>query len=166
MMGRRGSFLYRLCGPAPPQVLISLILFSFTFSNQIFSIGCKEGHKLVKKITKKDTKANAAFEKGEYKLAIDTWWEAMNTDMSLLTFVRPTLLKIVKAHTALKEHDKAIEEAKKHVDNEESVEGLHALGEAYMAGEKFDEAVRYYQRAMEIAVSSFYVVTGYSSYAK
>ena len=46
------------------------------------------------------------------------------------------------------------------------MEGLHALGEAYMAGDKFDEAVRYYQRAMEIAVSSFLCRDGYSSYAK
>lgn len=70
-----------------------------------------------------------------------------------MAFVRPTLLKIVKAHIALKEFGKAIVEAKKHVDNEESVEGLHALGEAQLAAEKFDEALRSYQRAAEIAVS-------------
>ena len=77
----------------------------------------------------------------------------MNADISLLAFVRPTLLKVVKAHVALKEFDKAIEEAKKHVDNEESVEGLHAMAGAQLAAEKFDEALRTYQRAMEIAVS-------------
>ena len=113
--------------------------------------GCKEGHKLAKKITKKDKKSDEAFEKGEYKKAIDGWWEAMNTDITLLPFVRPTLLKVVKAHIALKEFDKAIEEAKKHVDNEESVEGLQAMGEAQLAAEKFDEAVRTYSRAAEIA---------------
>lgn len=113
--------------------------------------GCKEGHRFVKKITKKDKKADDAFEKGEYQKAINLWWEAMNTDISLLSFVRPTLLKVVKAHIGLKEWDKAIEEAKKHVDNEESVEGLHAMGEAQLAAERFDEAVRWYQRAMEIA---------------
>ena len=86
----------------------------------------------------------------------------MNTDISLLSFVRPTLLKVVKAHIGLKEWDKAIEEAKKHVDNEESVEGLHAMGEAQLAAERFDEAVRWYQRAMEIAVS---VQTSLSRYS-
>jgi len=113
--------------------------------------GCKAGHKLVKKITKKDKKADAAFEKGEYRQAIDTWWEAMNTDMTLLSFVRPTLLKVVKAHIALKEYEKAMLEAQKHIDNEESVEGLQALGEAQLAAEKFDEAIRSYSRAFEIA---------------
>ena len=81
----------------------------------------------------------------------------MNIDMTRLAFVRPTLLKVVKAHTALGEHDKAIAEAKKHVDNDETVEGLHALGEAMMAGEMFDEASRTYQKAFEIAVSLFLV---------
>lgn len=102
---------------------------------------------------KKDNKADEAFGKGEFKQAIDLWWEAMNSDLSLLAFVRPTLLKVVKAHIELKEYDKAIEEARKHVENEESVEGLHAMGEAQLASDKFDEAMRTFQRAMEIAVS-------------
>ncbi|KAL9183194.1 hypothetical protein ACHAXT_004981 [Thalassiosira profunda] len=113
--------------------------------------GCKEGHRFVKKITKKDQKGDEAFEKGEYQQAVDKWWEAMNADISLLAFVRPTLLKVVKAHIELKEYDKAIVEAKKHVDNQESVEGLHALGEAQQAAEKFDEAVRTFQRAFDMA---------------
>lgn len=114
--------------------------------------GCREGHKLVKLLRKKDQKANEAFERGEYKLAIDLWWETMNVDLALLGMVRPTLLKVVRAHMELKEYDKAIEEATKHINNEESVEGLHALGEAQLAAEKYDEAMRTFQRAMEIAV--------------
>jgi tetratricopeptide (TPR) repeat protein len=114
--------------------------------------GCKEGHKFVKKITKKDKKGDESFERGEYQIAIDLWWEAMNADISLLAFVRPTLLKVVKAHLGLKQYDKAIEEARKHVGNEESVEGLHALGGAQLAGDMFEEAIRTYNRAHEIAV--------------
>ncbi|KAL3787333.1 hypothetical protein ACHAWO_006259 [Cyclotella atomus] len=113
--------------------------------------GCKAGHRQMKKVTKKDKKGDEHFAKGNYKQAIDAWWEAMNDDLSHLHFVRPTLLKVVKAHIKLGEYDKAVEEANKHVENEESVEGLHALGEALIAGEKFDEAIRTYQRAMEIA---------------
>ena len=134
-------------------------MFSFDISNYmpflptIQPTGCKEGHRFVKKITKKDKKADEAFEKGEYQQAIDKWWEAMNTDISLLAFVRPTLLKVVKAHIELKEYDKAVEEAKKHIDNEESIEGLFALGDAQMAGEKFNEAMQTFNRAFEIAVS-------------
>jgi tetratricopeptide (TPR) repeat protein len=114
--------------------------------------GCKEGHKFVKKITKKDKKGDESFERGEYQIAIDSWWEAINADISLLAFVRPTLLKVVKAHLGLKQYDKAIEEARKHVGNEESVEGLHALGGAQLAGDMFEEAIRTYNRAHEIAV--------------
>lgn len=81
----------------------------------------------------------------------------MNNDMSHLHFVRPTLLKVVKAHTALGEHDQAILEARKHVDNEETVEGLHALGDAQLAGDKFDEAVQTFSKAFEIAVSGLMI---------
>eukprot|EP00804_Cyclotella_cryptica_P001514 CCRYP_003731-RA/>CCRYP_003731-RA protein AED:0.08 eAED:0.08 QI:304/1/1/1/1/1/3/76/544 len=113
--------------------------------------GCKACHRIMKKVTKKDKKGDDYFTKGNYKQAIDLWWEAMNNDMSHLHFVRPTLLKVVKAHILLGEYDKAVEEANKHVANEESVEGLHALGEALMAGERFDEAIRTYQKALDIA---------------
>lgn len=128
----------------------------------------------MKTITKKDKKATEAFDKGDYETAINKvgqfsnssqfalftadltsnarkWWEAMNHDITLLAFVRPALLKVVKAHIALKQYDQAIEEAQKHVNNEESVEGLHALGEAQLAAEMFDKAVQTHHRAMEIA---------------
>jgi DnaJ family protein C protein 3 len=107
----------------------------------------------MKKVTKKDKKGDDHFAKGNYKQAIESWWEAMNNDMTHLHFVRPTLLKVVQAHIKLGEYDKAVEEATKHVENEETVEGLHALGEALMAGERFDEAIRTYQKAVDIAVS-------------
>lgn len=113
--------------------------------------GCKAGHKKLKKITKKDKRGDDAFEKGEYKAAVEYWWEAMNTDITLLAFVRPTLLKVVKAHVALKEYEKAIEEAEKHVNNEASVEGLHALGDAQLAAEKYQEAINSFQKAFELA---------------
>lgn len=113
--------------------------------------GCKAGHKFAKKIIKKDKRADEAFERGEYQSAIDYWWQAMNEDITLLAFVRPTLLKVVNAHMLDKQYEMAIEEAHKHVNNEESVEGLHALGKAQLAVEQFDEAIRSYRRALEIA---------------
>ncbi|KAL7495624.1 hypothetical protein ACHAWT_005025 [Skeletonema menzelii] len=113
--------------------------------------GCKEGHRLLKKVTKNDKRGDAAFEKGEYKSAIDFWWGAMNVDIDHLAFVRPTLLKVVRAHMALKEYTKAEEECMKHVNNQESVEGLHLLGEVQSSAEKYKEALRSYQRALEIA---------------
>jgi len=113
--------------------------------------GCKEGHRLLKKVTKNDKRGDAAFEKGEYKDAIGLWWGAMNVDIEHLAFVRPTLLKVVRAHLALKEYAKAEEECMKHVNNQESVEGLHLLGEVQSSAEKYQESLRSYQRALEIA---------------
>lgn len=46
----------------------------------------------------------------------------------------------------------AIMEAQKHVDNKETVKGLWALGHAQLAAKKFEEAVRTFRRAEEIAV--------------
>mmetsp|Transcript_1756 Transcript_1756/g.2520 ORF Transcript_1756/g.2520 Transcript_1756/m.2520 type:complete len:514 (+) Transcript_1756:137-1678(+) len=109
--------------------------------------GCKEGHKHVKTIMKKDKRGDDAFAKGEFQKALDYWWEAMNFDISHLAFVRPTLLKVVEAHVALKQFDKAIEEAQKHIDNEETVDGLIALGDAQIAADKFQDAVNTFRKA-------------------
>jgi DnaJ homolog subfamily C member 3 len=113
--------------------------------------GCKALHKKVKSFEKKRNKAEAAFEKGEYKEAIDLFWQAINIDTSHTAFFLPNLLRIVAAHSKLGEHAKAIEEAEKHVNFQETVEGLWALGDAQLAGEKFEEAVRTFRRAEEIA---------------
>jgi len=109
--------------------------------------GCKVGHKSIKTITKKDKRGDDAFKAENYKEAIGHWWDAMNQDMSHLAFVRPVLLKVVEAHTALGEHDKACEEAQKHIDNMESIEGLFALGDAQIAGDLFQEAVNTFRTA-------------------
>lgn len=113
--------------------------------------GCKEGHKFVKSIEKKKKKGDDAFESGKFQDAINLWWQAINIDPTHTAFFRPTLLKIVKAHTGIGQHDKAIEEAQKHVDNMETLEGLWALADAMTAGERFEEAVRTCQRAEELA---------------
>jgi tetratricopeptide (TPR) repeat protein len=115
--------------------------------------GCKAGHKFVKSIEKKKKRGDDAYDQGKNEDAIAYWWQAINIDETHIAFFRPTLLKIVKAHTKLGQHDKAIEEAEKHVNNLETVEGLHALGAAQQGAEKYEEAVRTFQRAMEVAVS-------------
>jgi tetratricopeptide (TPR) repeat protein len=115
--------------------------------------GCKAGHKFVKSIEKKKKRGDDAFEQGKYEDAISNWWQAINIDTSHLAFFRPSLLKIAKAHTKLGQHDKAIEEVQKHIDNMETVEGLYALGEAQQGAENYQEAVNTFRRALEIAVS-------------
>lgn len=115
--------------------------------------GCKAGHKFVKSIEKKKKRGDDAFEQGKHEDAIGHWWSAINLDVNHLAFFRPTLLKIAKAHTKLGQHDKAIEEVQKHIDNLETIEGLYALGEAQQGAEKYQEAVNAFRRAAEIAVS-------------
>ena len=115
--------------------------------------GCKEGHRFIKTISKKDKRGDDAYEAGKYKQAIDSWWEAIHVDLDHASFFLSTLLKIVKAHSKLGEHAKAVEEAQKHVDHQETVEGLWALGDAQLAGDMFDDAVRTFHRAKEIADS-------------
>jgi DnaJ homolog subfamily C member 3 len=114
--------------------------------------GCKAGHKFVKSIEKKNKRGEDAFAKGNYEEAISNWWQAIKIDTTHLAFFRPTLLKIVKAHSKLGQHDQAIEEATKHVNHMETLEGLYSLAEAQQNGDKFQEAVNTYRRAAEIAV--------------
>jgi DnaJ family protein C protein 3 len=115
--------------------------------------GCKEGHRFIKAISKKDKRGDDAYEAEKYKEAIDYWWQAIHVDLTHSAFFLPTLLKIVKSHTKLGEHAKAVEEAQKHVDSQETLEGLWALGDAQLAGDMYEDAVRTFQRATEIADS-------------
>lgn len=111
--------------------------------------GCKAGHKAVKALQKKEKRAHAAIAEGKKKEAIDHLWSAMNSDLTHLAFVRPTLLLVVQLQIDLGEYDQAIIEAKKHVENEESVEGLHALGDAQLGAGLFQDAVNTYRKATQ-----------------
>ena len=114
--------------------------------------GCKSGHKFIKGIEKKNKRGDEAFESGKFDEAIGNWWQAINIDATHTAFFRPTLLKIVKAHTKLGQHTQAIQEAEKHVSHMESIEGLFALGGAQVEAEKFEDAVRTFKKAEEISV--------------
>jgi len=113
--------------------------------------GCKELHKMIKDITKKDKRGQDAYDAGNYQGAIEYWWDAMNVDITHLTFVRPTLLKVVKAHMALGEYEQALIEAQKHVDNMESIEGIIAVGDVQLAMDKLQDAVNTFRRAVNFA---------------
>jgi len=111
--------------------------------------GCKAGHKFVKSIMKKEKRGDDAKKAGKHKEAVDYWWQAINIDETHRAFARPTLLKIITSCTASGDHEDAIKYAGSHVEEEESLEGLFALGDALMGGEKFQEAVNTFQKAME-----------------
>jgi len=113
--------------------------------------GCKAGHKHIKKIEKKRKKGDDAYDKGNFEEAIQFWNQAVEIDPTHSAFNRPTQLKIVKAYSRLGEHKKAIATASKHIEEEESLEGLWALGDAQTHAEQFEEAVRTFHQAAEKA---------------
>jgi tetratricopeptide (TPR) repeat protein len=111
----------------------------------------KEAHKLVKTIEKKRKKGEAAFEAGNYQEAVDFWWEAIHVDNTHTAFFATTLLRIIQAHSKAGQHKKAIEEAEKLVNWRETYEGLLALGDAQIGAEKYNDALKSYRRAEEVA---------------
>eukprot|EP00934_Nitzschia_sp_Nitz4_P005958 Nitzschia sp. Nitz4//scaffold25_size161228//27901//29436//NITZ4_002418-RA/size161228-processed-gene-0.38-mRNA-1//1//CDS//3329544550//5948//frame0 len=111
--------------------------------------GSKEGHKLVKSIEKKNKKANEAFDNRKYDEAIKKYWEAINIDPTHRAFARPVILKIVQAHSRLGQHDQAIKEIEVLIQEDDLIEYQWALGDALTAAEKFEEALRVFQKAAE-----------------
>jgi tetratricopeptide (TPR) repeat protein len=112
---------------------------------------CKAGHKLIKAIEKKVKKGDEAFEKQEFQAAVENYHAALALDERHYAFNRPLSLKLAQAYSRLGNHKNAIAICQKHVTEEETVEGLWALGQAQLDAELFEEAVRSYQRAAEVA---------------
>lgn len=111
--------------------------------------GCKDGHKLVKKIEKKKKKADEAFAAGKYEDAIKLYAEAMAIEPEHVNFSRPTRLLIIQSYSKLNQHDRAIQEAQTLLEEIETLEAHWALGDALTAAEKFEEAVRAFQAGVE-----------------
>jgi DnaJ family protein C protein 3 len=112
---------------------------------------CKAGHKLVKTLEKKLSKGQAAFDGGDYQAAVDQWTSALDVDPRHAAFNRPLTLRLATAYSKLGNHKKALQLATAHVEEEETLDGLWALGECHLAAEEFDDAVRAYHRASEVA---------------
>jgi len=112
---------------------------------------CKKGHKLVKSLEKKKKKGQDAFDKGDTQAAIDHWLAAMEIDPTHAAFNRPLLLQVAKAYSKLKQHDQAIEMINQHLAEQETVEGLWALGDAQQKADRYNEAVQTFNQAVELA---------------
>lgn len=112
---------------------------------------CKAGHKHTKALDKKRSKGKEAFDKKDYDKAIELWMAAIQIDPSHTAFNRPLQLQMVLAYSRAGKHAEAIQLAQSHVEYEESVEGMWALGEAQQSADQFELAVRTFQQAVEIA---------------
>lgn len=115
--------------------------------------GCKAGHKLIKNISKKDKRGDDAYKAGKYQEAVDYWMQAIQIDDTLRSFARPTLLKIIKAYSEMGDHQNSVKSAEIHVEEEETLDGLFALGDAFLAGENFQQAINTFQKALQFEVS-------------
>eukprot|EP00587_Corethron_hystrix_P005628 CAMPEP_0113324744 /NCGR_PEP_ID=MMETSP0010_2-20120614/17242_1 /TAXON_ID=216773 ORGANISM="Corethron hystrix, Strain 308" /NCGR_SAMPLE_ID=MMETSP0010_2 /ASSEMBLY_ACC=CAM_ASM_000155 /LENGTH=464 /DNA_ID=CAMNT_0000184211 /DNA_START=176 /DNA_END=1570 /DNA_ORIENTATION=- /assembly_acc=CAM_ASM_000155 len=112
--------------------------------------GCKNGHKLIKKIDKKAKKADDAAAAGKHEEAIAMYEEAIGYVPNHLNFVRPTLQKKARLHSKIGQHDRAIEIAQNLLEvDDESADGYVLLGEVQLAAEKFEDAVRTYKQGYE-----------------
>lgn len=113
--------------------------------------GCKGQHKLVKSLIKKDKKAQEAFDAGKIDEAIDKWEQAMSIDPIHEIFKNTINAKIVVALSKSGKHKKAINLAQHLVDETGTLDALYALGDAEQAADKFDDAVRTFNQAVEQA---------------
>jgi DnaJ family protein C protein 3 len=114
--------------------------------------GCKDGHKLVKKLTKKIKKAEEASAKGKDAEAVKLWYEAIDIAPNHNVFAAPALIKISKSYIKLKKFVEAIREVEKAIALHEGpfIEGHIALSEAQIAGEKYDEGVNTLRKARDM----------------
>lgn len=112
---------------------------------------CKAGHKLVKALDKKRSKGQEAFDKADFASAIDQWKAALEIDPTHVNFIRPLTLKLALAYSKNGQQEEALRLAQQHIDAEETVNGLFTLGEIQQNADQFEEAVRTFQRAVEVA---------------
>lgn len=113
--------------------------------------GCKEGHKLVKKIDKKKKKGDAAMEAKNFEDAIEHYKGAIAIEPKHVNFKKPTSFSIIKAYSRNKQHREAIGLAKSLVEEFDNAwDTLWALGDAQTAADQYEEALRTFREALEV----------------
>ena len=113
---------------------------------------CKTAHKLVKSIEKKLKNGQAAFDKGDYTAAITNWNAAIAIDNDHDVFNKPLQLKIAQAYSRMGQPKEAERLIQDHIDTiGETIEALWALGDIQQSADRFEDAVRTFGRAVELA---------------
>lgn len=117
--------------------------------------GCKDGHRLVKKIDKKKKKGDVAFEEKKYDEAIQHYTEAIEIEPKHVHFSRMINFLIIQAYSKNKQNTEAIKLALQIAhEDEEALDALWALGDAYTDAEKWEDAIRIFRLALEAAPDS------------
>jgi DnaJ homolog subfamily C member 3 len=113
---------------------------------------CKEAHKLVKSIEKKLKNGQAAFDKADYTTAITHWNAAMGIDVDHDVFNKPLLLKVAQAYSRMGQPKEAERLIQDHIDSMgETIDALWALGDIQQSADRYEDAVRSFNRAVELA---------------
>eukprot|EP00531_Pseudo-nitzschia_arenysensis_P003757 CAMPEP_0116134338 /NCGR_PEP_ID=MMETSP0329-20121206/10591_1 /TAXON_ID=697910 /ORGANISM="Pseudo-nitzschia arenysensis, Strain B593" /LENGTH=511 /DNA_ID=CAMNT_0003629039 /DNA_START=139 /DNA_END=1674 /DNA_ORIENTATION=- len=114
--------------------------------------GCKEGHKLVKKIDKKKKKGDTAMEAKNFEEAIEHYKGAIAIEPKHVNFKKPTSFLIVKAYSSNEQHKEAIQLAQSLVEEfKNALDAMWALGDAQTSAEEYEEALRTFREALEAA---------------
>merc|ERR1712228_285625 len=100
---------------------------------------------------KKNQKALDAFEAGKFEDAANLWDEAVQIDETHTEFILVTYLNIAKSLSKIGKYAEAREYVSDHIEYQETPAGLFALGDIHLAADEFDDAVKAFRRALEIA---------------
>jgi len=113
--------------------------------------GCKNGHRLIKKIQGFDGKAKKAMAAGDYTSAVKHLTGLLGVDPQHNTIVPQANLDLATAHKELKQFEEAKAAAQAVLAlNDNSGPAHRILGQIHMENDEFDPAIHEFRRAMEL----------------
>jgi len=113
--------------------------------------GCKNGHRLVKKITDFDKKAKKAMAAGDFSNAVKYLKSLKEVDPQHNTIVPQANLDLANAHKQLKEFAEAKAAAQVVIEQNDNNGPAHRImGQIHMEQDEFEEAVFQFKRAFEL----------------
>jgi DnaJ family protein C protein 3 len=114
-----------------------------------------KGHyRILKRLEKADKKAAEHSAAGRHDEAVEQWRVAIAVDAAHKAYIAPASLKIARALMSQRKWADAADACQEalnvgHADS--AVDAEMAMGEAFLGAEKFDDALRWHQKAVETA---------------
>jgi len=113
--------------------------------------GCKDGYRLVKKMTGYFAKADKAASSGDHETCLRHWQSVIDTDPEHQVTVPRAHYESSSAYSKLKRFDEALKSMNKALDIDNNNADYHvALGHIYMETEEYEDAVRSFKKAKEL----------------